>query len=116
MNAHRSLKRLDVTKYPVDKIALMVASEFLRASDRAHYITIVTGCFHRARELMGILETIDLNSDVAAELRPAYELCREKDLFVADRLAAPEGVREFSLKLAEAFEAAAHKLKGISNA
>src|ERR1035438_6384593 len=103
MQAHRSLQRTDVTKYPATQIALMVASEFLRASSRAQYPQIVHGCFARARELMGILETIALGADVAAELKPIYGRCTEDQLMVADRLPI-ESVRALSQNLAQAFE------------
>ena len=65
MKAHRSLHRVDVLKYGPDQIAMMVASEFLRASERTQYASIANNCFERALELMGILETIPLNEDVA---------------------------------------------------
>jgi hypothetical protein len=110
MQAHRSLRRTDVTKYPVTQIASMVASEFLRASSRAQYPQIVQGCFGRARELMGILETLTMEESVAAELKPIYELCTEDKLMVADRL-PPERIRELSEKLAQAFEHASEDLK-----
>ena|ERR1700687_5391071 len=112
MNAHRSLQRLDVLRYPVDQIALMIASEFLRAGSRAQYPQIVEGCFHRARELMGILETIELHPAVACDLRPYYEKCSERELFVSNRITSPDHVRLLSQDLAEAFESASEKLKG----
>jgi hypothetical protein len=110
MQAHRSLRRTDVTKYPTTQIALMVASEFLRASSRAQYPQIVHGCFGRARELMGILETLTLETDVAAELKPIYERCTEDRLMVADRLPA-ESIQALSQHLAQAFERASEGLK-----
>ena len=110
MQAHRSLQRTDVTKYPPTQIALMVASEFLRASNRAQYPEIVSACFGRARELMGILETIALEMTVAAELKPIYERCTEDQLMVADRLPV-ESIRTLSQNLAQAFERASEGLK-----
>jgi len=109
MQAHRSLQRTDVTKYPTTHIALMVASEFLRAAGRAQYPQIVHGCFARARELMGILETMALRTDVASELKPIYDRCTEEKLMVADRLSI-EDVRALSQEFAEAFEQASQSL------
>ncbi len=109
MKAHRSLQRLDVLKYPPEKIALMVASEFLRASARSEYPSIVQGCFDRARELMGILDTVDLGPEVASDLQPVYHRCTEEQLLGAKHL--PALVREMSLALAQAFERASERLQ-----
>jgi hypothetical protein len=110
MQAHRSLQRTDVTKYPATQIALMVASEFLRASSRAQYPQIVHGCFARARELMGILETMTLEENVAVALKPIYELCTEDKLMVADQLPV-DAVRTMSQNFAQSFERASEGLK-----
>jgi len=110
MQAHRSLRRTDVTRYSAAQIAMMVASEFLRASSRAQYPQIVHGCFGRARELMGILETIPMESDVAAALKSVYDRCTEDQLMVADRLPS-ESIRDLSENLAHAFERASENLK-----
>ena len=115
MNAHRSLQRVDVLHYPVDKIALMIASEFLRAESRAQYPTIVQWCYHRARELMGILETLPLETEVALELSSIYGRCTEDQLMPASPLPS-ERIRAVSLELAAAFEKAAEHLKGFSHA
>lgn len=110
MQAHRSLQRTDVTKYPATQIALMVASEFLRASSRAQYPQIAHACFGRARELMGILETIPLETGVATELKPIYERCTEDRLMVTDLLST-ESIRAISQHLAQAFERASENLE-----
>jgi len=110
MNAHRSLRRTDVTKYPVTQVALMVASEFLRASTRAQYPDIVRGCIHRARELMGILETMTMDDIVATELKPIYERCTEDNIMISEKLPA-ESIRQFTEALAQAFERASENMK-----
>lgn len=115
MNAHRSLSRVDVQKYSPAQIALMVASEFLRASTRAHHASIANGCLHRARELMGILETLPLDANVALELSPIYYRCTEDQLIVADRMPA-EQVRTLGLELATVFEKASEALAKASHA
>ena len=115
MNAHRSLQRTDVLKYSSDKIALMVASEFYRASDRAQYASIAKNCFERARELMGILETIPLDTDVALELSPIYARCTEDQLLTVDSMPL-EQIRAKYLELAAAFERASEHLENSNHA
>ncbi len=113
MNAHRSLSRLDVLKYSPDKISMMVASEFLRASARAQYPSIVSGCFDRAWELMGILETIALDANVAQDLSPVYRRCSHD---MRKGSIPVEAIRLSSLEIASVFEKAAVLLKGNSHA
>jgi hypothetical protein len=111
MKAHRSLQRLDILRYSRDKIALMVASEFLRASSRAEYQQVVRACFERAKELMGILETIELDAEVAKQLRPHYQECSRATFMATEKEFSPDMVRQFSDKLARAFERASTQLK-----
>ena len=76
MRNHKSLSPEDLARKGPDKIALMVASEFYRAAEGARYANDVTACFHRARELMGVLETMALPDEIAADMRPVYASCR----------------------------------------
>jgi len=46
------------------------------AASGAEYRSDVASCFDRARELMGVLETIPLPVDIAVDLRPIYTACR----------------------------------------
>jgi len=115
VKAHRSLQRTDVLKYPPDQIALMVASEFLRAAERAQYASIAKNCFERARELMGILETISLDAHVALELSAVYDRCTEDQLMAQDP-GPVEHIRMLSLELAAAFEKASEHMKRIGHA
>lgn len=115
MNAHKGLTRLQLLKYPAEKIGLMVASEFLRASDKAKYPQIVRSSFARAKELMGVLETTDLTPTSAAYLQPYYGRCTEAQLRVSEQT-SPEELRAFCLELAHAFEAAFNLPKGNTHA
>jgi len=101
MNAHRSLQRLDVLKYPSSKIASMVASEFFRAAGRAQYPQIVQGCFSRARELMGLLETLPLDEQTVASLKPVYDEFSRKSL---EAQQSPSAIQTFAAQMAEVFE------------
>ena len=115
MKAHPGLSRAEVTRYPAEKITLMVASEFLRAADRVKYPDFVKNCFRRARELMGILETVPLRDDVALTLKDIYAQCGGGNLFQL-LVRTPEDIRRKSLELAGSFEAASRHLKGNGHA
>lgn len=116
MKAHRTLLPEDLLRYGPAKMARMVASEFGRASTGCQYRSDVVACYDRARELMGVLETVPIDDQTAAYLKPCYKLCVEKELLREERL-APEFVREFSDRMAEAFERAAQMLlKGPAHA
>ena len=106
---------MDVLKYGPDQIAMMVASEFLRASERTQYASIANNCFERARELMGILETIPLTEDVAQELSPVYGRCTRDQLMIDDRMPL-ERVRKISLEVASAFEKASENIRKAGHA
>lgn len=115
MKAHKGLTRLDVLKYPPSKIALMVASEFLRASDKLQYPQVAQNSFSRARELMGVLETTDLDSESAIRLQPYYGRCSEERLCVSDRTSREE-LRAFCLEVANVFETAFIPREGKAHA
>jgi len=109
MHSHRSLMPEDVLKYGPSKMALMVASEFWRAKEGSEYRSDVIACYDRARELMGVLETCDMGEDAGIYLKPYYEECRERELFLEDRLRTEE-IEKFSTRLAEAFEEASVRI------
>jgi hypothetical protein len=109
MKYHKSLTSDGVLKYGPAKTALMVASEFWRASSGSEYRQDVVSCYRRAKELMGLLETVSLREDVAAELAPMYRDCRDTELLRDERL-SPASVVEISTRMAEAFERAAARM------
>lgn len=80
MKAHRSLSREDVLKYPPEKVALMVASEFWRAVDGVAFPGDTSACFARAGELLEILESMPLKESMAHCLRPLFVACRAEVL------------------------------------
>ena len=105
MNAHKNLSRLDVLKYAPDKIARMVASEFWRAAGKTRSPEIIANSLARARELMGILETADLDPSSAAYLQPFYRRCTTDELR-RSASGSPEALTLFCEELARAFEEA----------
>jgi hypothetical protein len=106
MRNHKSLKPEDLIKRGPEKIALMVASEFIRASTGSEFKSDVIRCYHRGRELMGVLETVSLSEETGAYLKPFYEECIESSLLKDERL-DPAFVKSFGLHIADAFEKAA---------
>jgi len=103
------LTRKDILRYTPDKIALMIASEFTRAANRAERIENVVACYERARELMGILETVSLAAVVSRRLRPIYQnVGMQKMLLLKDRNTAY--IRQSSLELADELTRAASGL------
>lgn len=86
MKAHRSLSRLDIVAKGPAMIALMIASEFSRAANRAAFRDNVVASYERARELCGILESLPLPNRAAHRLKPlvarmaAHQLYREERL------------------------------------
>jgi hypothetical protein len=102
MNAHRSLSRKDVVKHGPQNIALMVASEFLRAAGRADHPALAEAAVRRARELMGILETLPLPVDAARRLQPIYRRCASRRLFAGERPLAAQ-IRRGGLELGDEF-------------
>lgn len=105
MMAHKGLSRRDVLRHGPAKIALMAASEFGRAASRKHDLKSVVACYRRARELLGILETIPLPPAAARRLKPLYGLARESALFDERRL-DPRTLDRFSLEFADELERA----------
>ncbi len=105
MKAHQGLSRRDVIGYGPAKIALMAASEFSRAVSRKHNRENVLACFRRARELLGILETMLLPAVAMRRLRPLYQLACERSLF-SDRRLDPRTLSRFGLEMADELERA----------
>ena len=109
MKAHRSLTRRDILRHPASRIALMIASEFYRACERSGHVQNVKDCYERARELMGILETVELPEDVALRLKAVYAGCRERELLREASL-VPEEVQRLSEQWADLFSQASAAL------
>lgn len=105
LHAHNGLTREDILRHPPGRIALMVASEFWRAAGKAEYPAIVQASFSRAKELMGILETIDLNPTATAALQTCYRQCIDRELEMLMR-SSPTNIRLFCERLAQTFEQA----------
>lgn len=109
MKYHPSVTRQHLVSKGPAAIAMMVASEFYRASNRSSHEDNVVSAYHRARELMGVLETLRLPDAVCQSLKPLYERSIESELMVKERL-APEFVKKTAAELAEAFNNAASQL------
>lgn len=109
MRVHRSLQPDELFRRGPQKMALMVASEFYRASSGSDYRDDVIACYDRARELMGVLETFPLGPEAGSYLKPYYSECRKTELLRDDRL-TPDYVKTFGVRLAEAFEKAAEMI------
>jgi hypothetical protein len=103
MRNHKSITVEVLAQKGPSKIALMVASEFYRAASGSDYHADVASCFDRARELMGVLETIPLPSDIASDLRPIYNACRASLL---EKVAQqePGQIREIAEDFAHRFD------------
>ena len=86
----------------------MSASEFWEASRKAEIRGEAILCYHRARELMGVFEIIDLG-DSAIKLYGFYRFCTFQRLFREDRL-KPSFIKQFATGAAKAFERAAEEL------
>lgn len=109
MKAHRTLTREKLLRQGPARIALMVASEFGRASSRSAHPENVLACYARARELMGVLETIPMPRSVVHRLRPLYRRAAARELFQPARLDSRRTARSCA-ELAEEFNRAARKL------
>ena len=109
MKYHPSLTRLYVLNKGPQAMALMIASEFGRAANRSEHRDNVMKCYSRARELMGILETLLLPVSVSQRLEPWYEKCQEIELLSAERL-QPSYVQQFCTQAAVEFNQAAQLL------
>lgn len=103
MKTHRSLAREDVLKYPTEKVALMVASEFWRAVDVAAHPENVSACFARAGELLEILETMPLKEPAAQSLRPLFVACRA-DVLEKVSHEPSEQIKEICADFAQRFD------------
>lgn len=109
MKAHPGITRLHLVQKGAAAIALMVASEFGRASNRHAHEGNVRRCYERARELMGVLETLPLPASVARCLKPLYTRSTQQELYRPGRL-EPGFVRKACAELAESFNRAATRL------
>jgi hypothetical protein len=109
MKYHPSVTRQHLVSKGPAAIAMMVASEFYRASNRCSHEGNVVNAYHRARELMGVLETLRLPDAVCQNLKPMYERSMESELLVKDKL-APDFVKKYAAELADAFNRAASQL------
>ena len=65
MRFHPSLTIDSVARHGAARVALMVASEFWRASNDAEFSADVLSCYERARELMGVAGLYTKELDVA---------------------------------------------------
>jgi len=109
MRFHKSSTTTDLLRRGPSKLAMMIASEFWRAREGAQFRDEAVRCLWRARELMGVLETVDLPESVGRKLAPCYEECSLKAMFAEERL-TPSAIQEFSSRLGEIFDRAAQEL------
>ena len=115
MRLHRSLTPEAFIQKGPSRMALMIASEFWRAKEGAEFHDDVRSCYERARELMGVFETVVMSADVCADLRSFFWECRATELF-RDENFVNDHVTRFSERLATAFERAARNLSKESHA
>ncbi len=109
MRFHKSSTTADLLSRGPSKIAMMIASEFWRARDGAEFREDAVRCFWRARELMGVLEIVNLPEATSQRLLPYYLECKLSAMFAPERLTAG-AIQSFSSRLAEAFDRAAQEL------
>jgi hypothetical protein len=109
MKAHPSLSRLHVISKGPNAIALMIASEFGRAANRCDHRDNVLKCYGRARELMGILETLALPLSISERLQPWFVKASEHELLKEERL-QPAWIQKFCIDAAAEFNHAASLL------
>lgn len=109
MKYHPSITRTHLVSKGPAALALMVASEFGRASNRSDHRENVLACYRRARELMGILETLKLPPEVCRRLKPLYDRASERELLSEKRL-TPAFIRKSCAEMAHAFNSAAAQL------
>lgn len=110
MKYHPSITRAHLLSKGPAAIALMVASEFGRASNRNTHEQNVLACYHRARELMGVLETLSLPLPVCKQLKPLFDRSSERELLLQKRL-TPDFIRKSCAEIADAFNRAAIELR-----
>ncbi len=103
MKVHRSLTRSQLIQKGPAHIAMMVASEFTRAAKWAAQPDSVRSCYNRARELMGVLETIRLPSDIGLSLKPFFDQASEREL-MSDKCVSSKWVTSHCTAFAQAFE------------
>lgn len=113
MRFHKSLTSTDLIRRGPVNVARMIASEFWRAQSRAHRREEAVNCLWRARELMGVLEVINLPQAVAQKLLPYYAECSMKCMFNEKSLAelTIPVIQEFGSRLAEVFDQTAQDLQ-----
>jgi hypothetical protein len=109
MKYHPSLSRASVVAKGPAAIAMMVASEFGRASNRHAHQENVLACYNRARELMGVLETLRMPDSICRHLKPLFTRSTQKELLLPRRL-HPELIRKSCAEMADAFNQAARQL------
>ncbi len=109
MRFHRSSMTTDLLRRGPSKLAMMVASEFWRAKGGAEFREEAVRCLWRARELMGVLEIVDLPESVGQKLLPYYKECNLKSMFSEERL-TPSAIQEFGSRLGEIFDRVAQEL------
>ena len=109
MNAHPSITRTHLVEKGPAAIARMVASEFGRASNRSAHEQNVLACYRRARELMGVLETLPLSPLVCRRLKPLFDRSSERELFLKNRM-RPDFIRKSCREMADAFNQAAETI------
>ena len=109
MKAHRQLSRMHIIQKGPAAIALMIASEFGRAANRSEHRDNVLNCYRRARELMGVLETVALPLPVGRQLKPLYDRAAERHLLLEKHL-TPDFVSKACAEFADAFNRAAASL------
>lgn len=109
MKAHRNLTRHHIRSKGPAAISLMIVSEFERAANRSVHRDNVIHCYARARELMGILETMSLPAAISRRLKPIFARSSEQELLAEKRL-TPLFVQKCSLEIAATFNWAASAL------
>ncbi len=112
MKHHPSLSVGGLKKRRMDEVALMIASEFSRTASMSHRLPNAQQAYERARELMGVFETLELPEAVAVPLSFLYRRCPEQSLSQWP----PEKIRLFSEELPEQFIHASEALKGYPHA
>jgi hypothetical protein len=110
MRYHKSSTTSDLIARGPSKIAMMVASEFWRANAGAEYREEAERSLWRARELMGVLEVLNLPETISHNLLSCYAECSLKSMFSEERL-TPSAIQEFSSRLGEIFDLTAEQLR-----
>ncbi len=109
MRFHKSSTSSDIVARGPAAVSMMIASEFWRARAGAEFQADAVRCFWRARELMGVLEMINLPESTGQKLLPYYSECKLNLMFRPEQLTV-SGIMAFSSRMAEAFERAAQEL------